>query len=121
VPVAVRRSAAKTTAGLLVARAEGGKPVPGTQEELQADLIVVAIGQSGATQVALAFPGVTLDAKGRVVVDPATQRTGHPRVYAGGDCVNGGKEVVNAVAEARVAVRAMRRLLGEAPNPLGAE
>ena len=62
---------------------------------------MVAIGQSRATQVALAFPGVALDAKGRVVVDPATHRTGNPRVYAGGDCVNGGKEVVNAVAEAQ--------------------
>jgi glutamate synthase (NADPH/NADH) small chain len=81
--------------------------VAGTSEELFADLIVVAIGQNRATQVALAFPGVALDAKGRVVVDPATHRTGNPKVYSGGDCVNGGKEVVNAVAEARVAVRAM--------------
>ena len=29
----------------------------------------------------------------------ATQRTGNPKVFAGGDCVNGGKEVVNAVAD----------------------
>ena len=106
VPVAVRRDGARLE-GLVVARAEAGKAVPGTQEELPADLIVVAIGQARATQVALAFPGVALDPKGRVAVDPATHRTGNPRVYSGGDCVNGGKEVVNAVAEARVAVRAM--------------
>ena len=63
--------------------------------------------------LALAFPGVALDAKGRVVVDAATHRTGNPKVYSGGDCVNGGKEVVNAAAEAKVAVRAMGAAFAE--------
>ena len=49
--------------------------------------------------------------KGRVVVDPATHRTGNAKVWSGGDCVNGGKEVVNAAAEARVAVRDIQRAL----------
>jgi glutamate synthase (NADPH/NADH) small chain len=113
VPVAVRRTEGRVE-GLIVARAEDGKPVTGTSEVLHADLVVVAIGQSRATGVALAFPGVALDAKGRVVVDPGTYRTGNPKVYSGGDCVNGGKEVVNAVAEARVAVTAMDRALRQA-------
>jgi glutamate synthase (NADPH/NADH) small chain len=118
VPLALRRDGTRLE-GLLVARAEDGKPVPGTGEELYADLIVVAIGQSRATQVALAFPGVALDPKGRVVVDPATKRTGNPQVWSGGDCVNGGKEVVNAVADARVAARAMHQAftMGETPKP----
>ena len=53
--------------------------------------------------------GVRLDAKGCVVVDAKTGRTDNPKVYAGGDCVNGGKEVVNAVAEGRDAAHAMMR------------
>lgn len=107
VPVAVVRDGERLT-GLRVAPAKGGKPIPGAPEEvIPADLIVMAIGQSRATKVAEAFPGVTLDAKGRVVVDEASHRTGNDKVYSGGDCVNGGKEVVNAVAEARIAVRAM--------------
>ena len=57
--------------------------------------------------VAALFDGVATDAKGRVVVDAATCRTGNPKVFAGGDCVNGGKEVVNAVADGRNAARAM--------------
>jgi dihydropyrimidine dehydrogenase (NAD+) subunit PreT len=81
--------------------------VAGTEEDLAADLIVVATGQSRLTDLARAFPGVELDAKGRVIVDTATYRTGNPKVWSGGDCVNGGKEVVNAVAEARVAARNM--------------
>lgn len=107
VPVAVARDGERVT-GLEVAPAKGGKPISGASHEvIAADLVVVAIGQNRATQVAQAFSGVALDAKGRVVVDPSTQRTGNPKVYSGGDCVNGGKEVVNAVAEARTAVRAM--------------
>jgi dihydropyrimidine dehydrogenase (NAD+) subunit PreT len=106
VPVAVVREGGRVVA-LRVAPAKDGRPVPGPEEDLPADLVVVAIGQNRATQVALAFPGVELDAKGRVVVDPATHRTGNPRVWSGGDCVNGGKEVVNAVAEAKLAVRSM--------------
>jgi dihydropyrimidine dehydrogenase (NAD+) subunit PreT len=109
VPVAVLRREGRVVA-LRVAAAVGGKPADGPAQELEADLVVVAIGQARATRVALAFPGVALDAKGRVVVDRDTHRTGNPKVYSGGDCVNGGKEVVNAVAEARVAARAMHRV-----------
>ncbi|MFS8066841.1 MAG: FAD-dependent oxidoreductase, partial [Byssovorax sp.] len=106
VPVSVVRDGGRVVA-LRVAQAREGRAVPGTEEDLAAHLIVVAIGQSRATQVALAFDGVALDSRGRVVVDAATHRTGNARVYSGGDCVNGGKEVVNAVAEAKIAVRAM--------------
>ncbi|MGK4002657.1 FAD-dependent oxidoreductase [Sorangium sp. So ce1036] len=99
-----------------------GGPAPAVEELLPADLVAVAIGQSRATRVALAFDGVALDERGRVLVDPATHRTGNPRVYSGGDCVNGGMEVVNAVAEAKIAARAMHEALtrqagGRAPGP----
>ena len=46
-------------------------------------------------------PGVALDRRGCVVADAATGATGNPKVFSGGDCVNGGKEVVNAVADGR--------------------
>jgi glutamate synthase (NADPH/NADH) small chain len=106
VPVSVVREGERVTA-LRVAEAREGRAVGGTESDLPADLLVVAIGQSRATQVALAFEGVEVDSKGRVQVDATTHRTGNARVYSGGDCVNGGKEVVNAVAEAKVAVKAM--------------
>ena len=40
-----------------------------------------------------------------VVVDRATGRTANPNYYAGGDCVNGGREVVDAVADGKRAAR----------------
>lgn len=112
-PVAVVREGGKVVA-VKLATTRDGKPVPGTEETVPAELIVMAIGQERATQVARAFPGVELDSRGRVKVGSDTHRTGHPKVWSGGDCVNGGKEVVNAVAEAKLAVRDIQRhLVGE--------
>jgi glutamate synthase (NADPH/NADH) small chain len=110
-PVEIVRTSG-IVSGIRIVNTVGGQPVSGEGPELlTCDLVVVAIGHSRATPVALAFPGVELDPQGRVVVDPATHRTGHPRVWAGGDCVNGGLEVVNAAAEAKVAVRNISAVL----------
>ena len=38
---------------------------------------------------------------GTIVVDRPTGRTSNARYYAGGDCVNGGREVVDAVADGK--------------------
>jgi len=110
-PVSVLRDHAGKLLGLRVARTENKKPVAGTEEDLPADLVVVAVGQSRMTEIALSFPGVEVDMRGRVIVDPKTHRTGNPKVWSGGDCVNGGKEVVNAVAEAKIAVTSMHEYL----------
>ena len=119
-PVEIVRTSGSVS-GVRIVKAVRGKPAAGgTPEFLPCDLVVVAIGQCRATAAALAFPGVELDGNGRVVVDPATHRTGHPRVWAGGDCVNGGLEVVNAAAEAKVAVRDISVVLADiSPSPAG--
>jgi dihydropyrimidine dehydrogenase (NAD+) subunit PreT len=88
-----------------------GLQVLPTNEVLAADLIAVAIGQNRMTVLAKSFEGVAVDTRGRVVVDPVTHRTGNPKVWSGGDCVNGGKEVVNAVQEAKRAVQDIQRAL----------
>ncbi len=94
-----------------LSRTENGKPVAGGEETVSCELIALAIGQATATDVAKAFPGVQIDTKGRVSVNPM-YRTGNEKVWAGGDCVNGGKEVVNAVQEAKLAVRDIVQYLG---------
>ena len=98
--------------GAKLSRAENGKPVAGGEEILSCELVALAIGQATATTVAKGFPGVALDKHGNITVDPKTGRTGNPKVWSGGDCVNGGKEVVNAVQEAKIAVRDMISALG---------
>ncbi|PTL80129.1 FAD-dependent oxidoreductase [Vitiosangium sp. GDMCC 1.1324] len=109
---AFHRDGAGKLTGATLSRAENGRAVGGGEEHLSCELVALAIGQATATSVAGGFTGVQVDQKGRVVVDPQTHRTGHARVWSGGDCVNGGKEVVNAVQEAKIAVRDMIRALG---------
>ena len=58
---------------------------------------------------------------GRVAVDPATGRTDNPRVWAGGDLVNGGREVVNAVQDGKLAARSIAAALGVAAAPARVE
>lgn len=85
--------------------------IPDSEFSLPADLVLLAIGQSKIGYLLGDLPGITLD-KGRVRTD-AQGRTGHPRIFAGGDCANGGKEVVNAVAEGQQAAHAIHAFLGE--------
>ncbi len=84
-------------------------PVPDGEFVAQADLILLAIGQSKLGDLVAALDGVELD-WGKVVTDEHGA-TGRPGIYAGGDCTNGGKEVVNAVAEGRDAARAIDRYI----------
>jgi dihydropyrimidine dehydrogenase (NAD+) subunit PreT len=72
----------------------------------------IAIGQSKIKALAEELPGVALDGRGCVIADPKSGRTGNPKVYSGGDCINGGKEVVNAVADGRNAARDMMKRFG---------
>jgi glutamate synthase (NADPH/NADH) small chain len=107
VPVAFVRNPHGKLVALRVARGEEGKAVPGTEHEIPCDLVALAIGQAKLRDLAGQFPGVALDKRGCVSVDPKTGATGNAKVFAGGDCANGGKEVVNAVAEGRDAARGL--------------
>jgi dihydropyrimidine dehydrogenase (NAD+) subunit PreT len=86
-------------------------PIPGTEFRIDVDMVVRAIGQKPVTELFRAVPGVEIRANGTVTVNDGHQ-TGNPKYFAGGDCVNGGKEVVDAVAEGMAAGRSMDGLLG---------
>ncbi len=81
------------------------KPIAGSELTLEADLVLVAIGQGTLGQQLAALEGVKVE-KGRLVAD-ATGKLGRKGWYGGGDCVNGGKEVVNAAAEGKAAAKAI--------------
>jgi glutamate synthase (NADPH/NADH) small chain len=69
-----------------------------TEVFLPADKIVLAIGQ--ATHADFLGSKVELN-QGRIVIDRATGQTSNQRYFAGGDCTNGGREVVDAVADGK--------------------
>jgi len=72
-------------------------PIPDSEFTIDCDLIVPAIGQTPLAQMIQELRGVQVN-DGRIVADLATGKTANPRYYAAGDCVNGGREVVDAVA-----------------------
>lgn len=77
---------------------------------IEVDMVIRAVGQQKRTTLLSQIAGLELDG-GRIVVDPETGRTTNPKYWAGGDAVNGGKEVVNAVAEGKRAARGIHRAL----------
>ncbi len=86
--------------------------LPGSEWVEPFDLVLKAVGQEKqAGLFQKLFPGLELDSRGRVKHDPDNGRTNLPHLFTGGDCANGGREVVNAVAEGRKAARGIHALL----------
>ena len=85
-------------------------PVPGTEFQLEVGMVVKALGQKRKTDFLQQIGRLELK-NGCVVVDGQTMRTTNPRYYAGGDCVNGGGEVVDAVAHGKKAAAGMHQAL----------
>jgi dihydropyrimidine dehydrogenase (NAD+) subunit PreT len=93
--------------------------VAGADFTLQTDAVVLAIGQ--ATHAAF-LHGIVQVERGRIVIDRATGQTTNPKFFAGGDCTNGGREVVDAVADGKRAGIAMAAaLLGFAQESVHAD
>lgn len=122
VPVAIGGD--KHVASLTCKRTEyvddAGSPelavVDGSDFQIAVDRVLRATGQEKRVGFLGSLPGVELDSSGRVKVSDGF-RTANERIWAGGDCVNGGKEVVNAVAHGKAAAididRALRTAAGE--------
>jgi dihydropyrimidine dehydrogenase (NAD+) subunit PreT len=85
--------------------------IPGSEFTLNVDMVVRAIGQKPVTEFLRTVSGITLRENGTVAVNEHHQ-TGNAKYFAGGDCVNGGKEVVDAVAEGMAAARGIDAWLG---------
>jgi glutamate synthase (NADPH/NADH) small chain len=90
---------------------ESRQPVTGSEFSLDADLAVVAIGQSRLGALLAGLAGVTVE--NGIIRTDADGFTGRPGWYAGGDCTNGGREVVNAAAEGKRAAIAIDAALRE--------
>jgi len=96
--------------GAYVTPPPGPRPVPGTEFELPADLVRVAIGFSHAEHTgAVAQLDLALDRRGNLKA-PAFASS-RPGVFAAGDARIGQSLVVNAIAEGRRCARVVDRHL----------
>jgi formate dehydrogenase beta subunit len=86
---------------------EGGFPRPtGVTETLQADSLILALGQDTETAFLKHVPGVELESDGTVVVGPDMQ-TGCAGIFAGGDMVPFERTVTTAIGHGKKAARAI--------------
>ncbi len=82
-------------------------PVPGSERELRADLVLLAMGFTGADRAGLLDDlGVDMDPRGNVARD-AAYATSIPGVFVAGDMGRGQSLIVWAIAEGRSAAAAV--------------
>jgi glutamate synthase (NADPH/NADH) small chain len=91
-------------------------PVPGSEEVLPADAVIIAFGFQPNPPKWLVEAGVETHDDGRLKVGGGSGRaefqTSHPRIFAGGDMVRGSDLVVTAVFEGREAAKSLLKTLG---------
>ncbi len=111
-PIRVTRRRAKGT-GVEFLRTELEDPrsrsgrvrsLPGSNFVLPADMVVKALGQEPLLDLLAALPELRCE-QGRILVDRATGATSVPGLFAGGDCLRSGGEVVDAVQDGKIAAR----------------
>lgn len=85
--------------------------VPNSHFEIQADVVIFALGFDCVNPEYLEKNNIKTDKYGRVVVDSEFQTT-NKKVFAGGDCYRGAELVVSAAYDGREAAKSIvRRLL----------
>ena len=108
-------------AGLECLRYELGEPdasgrrspvaVPGSEFVLDVDTVVVAVGNASNPLIPATTEGLEVNRRGNVVVDPETDMTSIPGVFAGGDIVLGAATVILAMGEGRRAAAGINAYL----------
>ena len=98
----------------MISNIKRGRPAPinanADHQRLEADVIVVAIGQAIDSGH---FEDCGLETKwGRIVADMETIVKGQPGVFSGGDCVTGPATAIRAIAAGKVAAANIDSYLG---------
>ncbi len=86
-------------------------PIPGSEFDLTVETVIVAIGQGPNPLVTKSTPGLELNKRGNIVVNPETMETSKPGVFAGGDIVTGAATVILAMGAGKKAAAAINEYL----------
>ncbi|MFB0535170.1 MAG: putative selenate reductase subunit YgfK [Anaerolineae bacterium] len=86
-------------------------PVEGSEFQIEADAIIVAIGQIPDVSF-LDGSAVSLRKNGTIAAHPQTCLTGEEHTYAGGDVIRGPSTIIEAIADGRRAAEAICQELG---------
>ena len=92
-------------------------PIPGSEYDMDVDMVVVAIGTSPNPMVFTNQPDLERSKHGTVVANEDTGRTKKPRVWAGGDIVTGAATVISAMGAGKRAAADMDAYLKNPSEP----
>lgn len=81
-------------------------PIPGTEKEMKADMVLLAMGFLGPEDTVFENTGLVRDGRGNIDTREGTYATEIPGVFAAGDARRGQSLVVWAIHEGRAAARA---------------
>jgi formate dehydrogenase beta subunit len=87
---------------------------PHSEQVMDADTIIMAIGQSSDLSWVRPEDGIELTPRSTIKVDPATLATTAPGIYAGGDVSFGPRNAIDAVANGKKAAQSIHAFLGVA-------
>lgn len=95
-------------------------PVKGSEFIIEADTIIISIGNSPNPLVPQTSPEIRLSRWGTIVADPETMATSKPGVYAAGDIVSGAATVISAMGQGKKAAHSIHKhLTGVEPPGCG--
>ena len=87
--------------------------IPGSEFTLDVDTVVVAVGNASNPLIPATTEGLEVNRRGNIVVDPETNMTSIPGVFAGGDIVLGAATVILAMGEGRRAAAGINAYLAD--------
>jgi len=95
------------------------QPIPGTEFQLKADLVLLAMGFVGPVQDGMVkAAGVDLDRRGNVLADMVRYKTSKEKIFSCGDMRRGQSLVVWAIREGRQCARSIDEwLMGKTDLP----
>ncbi|MDO8462044.1 MAG: NADPH-dependent glutamate synthase [Deltaproteobacteria bacterium] len=88
------------------------RPVTGSEFRIQADTVIYALGTVANPIIARSTPCLKVNQQGYLEIDPQTQMTSIPGVFAGGDIVTGSATVILALGAGRRAAQGILQYLG---------
>lgn len=93
-------------------------PIPGSEFEVEADTVIVAIGNLPNPLIPDTTPDLPVNRRGNITTDEHC-RTGKEGVFAGGDIVTGSATVILAMGAGRIAARSIHEYIMNKKAELG--
>jgi len=82
-------------------------PIPGSEEILPFDTVIVAIGQKPSPLIPQTYKKLKTGRKGNIEVNPETCETNVPGIFAGGDIATGAATVISAMGMGKKAAKSI--------------